>query len=122
MLNRFRKRGAYLAAALAAFLATVGAPHSIDPRHDSDRAIVVVPHDEANHQLRSPDTGQDSHDSHCVMCHFARSFRPRTDARIGHAPPDQASAHHPFEIFRAWSAAPAAQPPLRSPPASPFSA
>jgi hypothetical protein len=123
MLNRLRERSACLAALLAAFLAAVGSPHSTDPRHDSDRAIVAagfVAHSETDHRLKAPATDSDTHESHCVMCHFARSFRPRTDTRVVGAASVRPSVYHPAEAVSAPSAALTAQPPLRSPPASPI--
>ena len=123
MLSRFRQRSALVAALLAAFLATVGTPHSTDPGHDSDRAIVVVPHNEADHQLRASGLEESgTHDTHCVLCHFARSFRPRTDTRTVSQPPAPAGAHVSIAIFGAVAAALVAQPPLRAPPPSPKAA
>jgi hypothetical protein len=121
MLSRFRGRSGFVAAALAALFATVGAPHSADPRHDSDRSIIVVPHDEANHQVRPASPGSDSHETHCVLCHFTRSFRPRADSRPLTAPPAQDASHHHVEVFAADFSGCVAQPPLRAPPPSPAS-
>ncbi|HVH27598.1 MAG TPA: hypothetical protein VM818_12590 [Vicinamibacterales bacterium] len=122
MLSRFRGRSGFVAAVLAALFATVGAPHTADPRHDSDRAIVVVPHDEANHQVRPANPASDSHETHCVLCHFTRSFRPRADGRALSAPPAQALPHYAIEVFAADSTGCVAQPPLRAPPVSPKTA
>jgi hypothetical protein len=119
MLNRLRRRSAFAAVLIAAVFGTIGAPHSTDPRHDSDRAIVVVPHNHADHQLRSPGADSDSTDTHCVLCHFARTFRPRGDVRAVSAPPTRGTAHHPAEVFVAYSTDRVTQPPLRAPPASP---
>jgi hypothetical protein len=121
MLSRLRKRCSFVATLLALFVATVGAPHSSDPKHDSDRAILVVvavPHSETDHQLQAAVADPAGHESHCVICHFARSFRPRGDARPVSAPPSDTAAHLPFEVFSAAPTALVAQPPLRSPPAS----
>ena len=113
-----------MAALLALFFGTLGTPHSSDPRHDSDRALVVIPalHDEADHQLQAGRTSPASPESHCEMCHFARSFRPRADARGVSAPSARAGTPHDLETFTAIPSALTAQPPLRSPPTSPLPA
>jgi hypothetical protein len=121
MLSWFRGRSAFVASVLAALFATVGAPHTTDPRHDSDRSIVVVPHDEGNHQVRTANLGSQSQDTHCVLCHFMRSFRPRGDSRPLSDPPTQAASHHHVEILAADSTSCVALPPLRAPPESPVS-
>jgi hypothetical protein len=123
MLSRLRERSACICGLLAVFFAAVGSPHSTDPRHDADRAIVAagfVAHDETDHQLRTPVPDSESSDAHCVICHFARSFRPRTEGRVLSAASVRLAEYHLHEIFAAPSAALVAQPPLRSPPASPI--
>jgi hypothetical protein len=122
MLSWFRGRSAFVASVLAALFATAGAPHTTDPRHDSDRSIVVVPHDEANHEIRTAGVGSDSHDTHCVLCHFMRSFRPRGDSRPLADPPAQAASHFHVEVLTTDSTNCVAQPPLRAPPLFPETA
>src|SRR5688572_21913029 len=121
MLHRFRERSAHVAAALVVLLALVGAPHSVDPGHDADHGVVLVAHDESAHRVRPAASDPDTYSRHCLVCHLSRSFRPRTEARNASAPATQVVARIHLEIFTASSAAPAAQPPLRSPPASPVS-
>jgi hypothetical protein len=58
---------------------------------------------------------------HCLACHLARSFRPRTEGRIVTAPASQTGTRVHLRVVTASHAAPVAQPPLRSPPASPAS-
>jgi hypothetical protein len=119
MLSWFRGRSTFVAVVLAALFATVGAPHTTDPRHDSDRSIIVVPHDEANHQIRPANLSSDLQDTHCVLCHFTRSFRSRGDSRPLAAPPVKATSHNHVEVFAADSTGCVAQPSLRAPPISP---
>lgn len=121
MLRRFRERSTHVAAALAVLCAMVGAPHSADPHHDADHGVALVAHDESAHRVRSAASGTDTHPLHCLVCHLARSFRPRTETRIMSAPAARAGARIHLEIFTASPAALVAQPPLRSPPASPVS-
>jgi hypothetical protein len=120
MLHRFRERSAQVAAALVVLLAMVEAPHSTDPGHDADHGVVLVAHDESAHRVRPAASGTDTPSLHCLVCHLARSFRPRTDARIV-AVPAAAGARVHIELSAASPAARVAQPPLRSPPASPVS-
>jgi hypothetical protein len=121
MLRRFRERSAHVAAALVVLFAMVGAPHSADPHHDAGHGVALVAHDESAHRVGAAASDTDSRPLHCLVCHLARSFRPRTEARSISAPATRVAVRIHIEIFTASSAALIAQPPLRSPPASPVS-
>ena len=121
MLTWFRVRASRIAmVALLSFGAT-GA--SLGVLHGSgchDECAEIVAHDAAAHHMRASVTGDGAQPLHCLVCHWARSFRPHTnEGRILSAPAVDAGARVHVEYFTASSHAPAAQPPLRSPPASP---
>jgi hypothetical protein len=116
MLHWFRVRASRIAAvavvALAAAVSSSAAPHE-DDCHDA--ACSVVPHDASAHRLVAP-AGPGDEPIHCLVCHWARSFRPRTEARILPTPAAEPGITVHFEYFTAAVNAPVAQPPLRSPP------
>jgi hypothetical protein len=119
MLQWFRIRASAIAlvaiTALAATGAAALAPHD-DDCHDG--ACVLVQHDASAHQMRAPSVG-DPHQDHCLVCHWTRSFRLRTEARILPAPVGDSGELLLVEHPAPASSAPLAQPPLRSPPSSP---
>ncbi|MBI4264155.1 MAG: hypothetical protein HY657_07255 [Acidobacteria bacterium] len=102
-------------------MATLGgslaAPHP-DDCHDATCAAVAVAHDASAHQIRAARSDAESHPLHCLVCHWARSFRPRTEARVLPTPAHQPATRVHVDVFTFSSATQAAQPPLRSPPAS----
>lgn len=120
MLTWFRVRASRVAAALllavVAFGGSLAAPHATDC-HDVTCASAVVAHDASAHRVRGATAAAAVHPLHCLVCHWARSFRPPTEARVLSAPAGCAGACLRVDVFTAYSAAPAAQPPLRSPPA-----
>jgi hypothetical protein len=83
---------------------------------------MAVEHDASAHKIVAPPTGADVPQLHCLVCHWVRSFRPRTEARIPSTPVVEAGTAIHVEFVTAAVAAPAAQPPLRSPPQSPIEA
>ena len=125
MLGWFRVRASRIAVTAIISLATVGvsagSPHE-DDCHDAGCREMVVEHNAAAHRFGAPPTGADDHPLHCVICHWVRSFRPRAEARIMSAPAVNAGTSVHIEFFTAAVSAPAAQPPLRSPPFSPVEA
>lgn len=120
MLKWFRIQASRIAA--LALLSVLGMGVSAVALHGSechDECAVVVAHDASAHQVRANATGGETHPLHCLVCHWARSFRPHTETRIISTPAVQAGDCIHVEFFTASSAAPVAQPPLRSPPISP---
>ena len=122
MLRWFRVHASRIALAAIVSLTGVGtsaiSPHE-DDCHDPACRAMAVEHDAAAHHLTAPPAGGDAHPLHCLVCHWARSFRPRTEVRTLSTPVAEAGTIVHVELFTAAAAAPAAQPPLRSPPASP---
>lgn len=122
MLRRARRHASTVAATLLVSVITLGgslaAPHH-DVCHDTACVPVAVEHDAAAHQMRANAGTPAAHPLHCLVCHWARSFRPRTEARIVSAPEVEARTRVGTEPVAVFASASVAQPPLRSPPASP---
>jgi hypothetical protein len=117
MLYWFRARASSIAA-IAAVALTAAIGSSIAPHQDDchDAACAAVQHDASAHRIGAPaDAGGEA--MHCLVCHWARSFRPRTEARVLTAPASEPGITLHVEYFTAAVSAPVAQPPLRSPPA-----
>jgi hypothetical protein len=125
MLRWFRVHASQIAITAIISLAAVGvsavSPHE-DDCHDAACRAMAVEHDAAAHRIGAPPTGTDAAPLHCLVCHWGRSFRPRTEGRILSTPAAEAGTAVHVELFTAAAAAPAAQPPLRSPPSSPIEA
>ena len=119
MLVWVRKRAPAVASTLLVSLVAFGGslirPH-VDDCHDAGCGAVAITHDESAHRVGAAELSED-HPLHCVACHWARSFRP-TESRITPAPAEDAGVRLHVEIVFAPPAAQAAQPPLRSPPAT----
>jgi hypothetical protein len=119
MLHWFRVRASSIAAvaaiALGVAIGSSAVPHE-DDCHDA--ACTVVEHDASAHRIGAP-AGSSDEPLHCLVCHWARSFRPRTEARILPTPAAEPGTTIHLEYFTAAVSAPVAQPPLRSPPSSP---
>jgi hypothetical protein len=124
MLTWFRARASGVAIVLFVSLGSLGLsvarPHE-DDCHDGAGACFAsaVVHDASAHRMRAETKETESQPLHCLVCHWARSFRPRGEVTFVAAPAVQAGIWIHVEIFTAPPAAPVAQPPLRSPPASP---
>lgn len=122
MLRWCRVHASRIAVAAILSLTAAGvsavAPHE-DDCHDAGCRAMAVEHDAAAHRMGAPPAAADALPLHCLVCHWARSFRPRTEARILSTPVAEAGTTLHVEFFTAAAAAPAAQPPLRAPPASP---
>jgi hypothetical protein len=116
----FRVHASRIATTAILTLAVLGVsaavPHQ-DDCHDLACQPLVVEHDASAHRFTSPETPAD-HALHCLVCHWARAFRPRTEARLLTAPASGAGITFHIEYFTAAPNTPAAQPPLRSPPSS----
>ena len=122
MLQWFRVRASRIAAMAMLSMAAVGGsavlPHE-DDCHGASCSPAAVAHDAAAHRVGAPPSADASHPLHCVVCHWVRAFRPRTEARIVSTLAEKAGVRIAIDIVPASAGAPAAQPPLRSPPASP---
>ena len=120
MLRWFRVQSSSVATALLVSVTALGgslvAPHPLDCH---EACVVLVTHDASAHQIRADVAETDAHPLHCLVCHWARSFRPQTETRFFPAPAAQAGTRIHLVVFTAAPAAQVAQPPLRSPPASP---
>ena len=121
MLKWFRLSQRYTAFVVLASLASLGislaGPHD-DECHDAECFAAIV-HDAADHQITADPSRDEAPPLHCLVCHWARSFRPHTDTAFVAAPVAAAGPWINVEIYTAAPVAPAAQPPLRSPPAAP---
>ena len=108
--------------ALLVSITTLGLPHAMGPDHDADCAIVIVAHDASAHQIHTngPDDGE--HPVHCLACHWARAFRPRTETVFLPVPASGTGVPLLVTAVAVASVTTAAQPPLRSPPAPRFTA
>ena len=118
MLHWFRARAASIAA-IAGVALTAAIGSSIAPHQDDchDAACAAVEHDASAHRIgAAADAGAEP--MHCLVCHWARSFRHRTDARVLTTPASEPGITFHAEYFTAAVSALVAQPPLRSPPAS----
>ena len=104
--------------ALLASLTMLGLPHATGPGHDADCDIIVVAHDAAAHHVQADGPRDDGQPVHCLACHWARAFRKHTDAVYLPAPAVAAGVRFFVEAVPVANVATAAQPPLRSPPAS----
>ena|SRR5688500_6980520 len=119
-MHWFRARTARIAAVTMVWMTVVGASTVVPHEDDSHDAYVALPvaHDESAHRVESAGSGTESHALHCLVCHWVRSFRPPTEARIASLPASGAGISLPLELFSISATAPVSQPPLRSPPSS----
>jgi hypothetical protein len=102
---------------LVALGASAAVPHE-DDCHDATCSSIVVVHDASAHAITASDA-QTSHAPHCLVCHWARSFRPRTEARVVTAPAQEPGTTLHVEYVTAGTSTSVAQPSLRSPPSAP---
>ena len=114
----FRVHASRIATAAMLSLAAVGvsvaAPHD-DDCHDAACHPFAVEHDASAHRITAP-AAADSHPLHCLVCHWARSFRPRTESRVLPTPAVEPGITVHVEYFTAAVSASVAQPSLRAPP------
>jgi hypothetical protein len=120
MLTFVRARTSSVAATLLVSLLSLQLPHPGDADHDSHGSLALFAHDPASHAVRNTVPEEGTPPLHCVVCHLARSLRPQADASSLPLPVVSTGTHAHLEVFTAARPAPLAQPPLRSPPASPF--
>ena len=99
---------------LAAATFSAAAPHG--GAHDAACDLVTAEHDASAHRMTAAAT-TDEHSLHCLACHWARSFRLRTEIRVVLIAASAAGIADPVEYVPTVVSAPVAQPPLRSPPA-----
>jgi hypothetical protein len=123
MLQWCRVRAARVAAATLVWMLAVGgaavAPHGGDC-HDAACHAVIVEHDASAHRVRVPSVDDDIYPLHCLVCHWVRAFRPRTEARFVSTLASEGGVRIPVQFVAISSRASFSQPPLRSPPASPI--
>ena len=122
MLNWFRRHASRIAATAIVSLTAVGGsaltPHQ-DDCHDAVCRAMAVEHDASAHRIGGPSTESDIHPLHCLVCHWARSFRPRAEAKFLLTPAGEAGTAVHVAFFTVARSTQVAQPPLRSPPLSP---
>ena len=113
----FRARAARVAAVTMVWMALVGASAIVPHDDDShDTYAFAGTHDHSAHRVEAAESDVGSHPLHCLVCHWVRAFRPRTEARIASLPATDAGISLPLELFSISAAAQVSQPPLRSPP------
>jgi hypothetical protein len=118
MLQWFRIRAPHVAALAIAVLVGSGGlsviPHQDDDCHES--LCAFVQHDASAHRIAAQREPSAAHPDHCLVCHWTRSFRLRTETRVlTHHVSEVRELRHVDPLTVAVSA-PVAQPPLRSPP------
>ena len=120
MLQWFRVRATRVAAVTLAWMIAVGAatvaPHE-DDCHDAACRALIVEHDASAHRVGAP-VDDETHPLHCLVCHWIRAFRPRTEARFVSTLASEAGVRIPLPLVTISGRASFAQPPLRSPPTS----
>jgi hypothetical protein len=125
MLHWFRAQASSIAVTAMLSMAVVSGaavvPHE-DDCHDAACRAIAAEHNPSAHRVGATPVDEDNHPLHCLVCHWIRAFRPRTEARIISLPSTDASIGIRVEIVTISGRAPVAQPPLRSPPASPITA
>jgi hypothetical protein len=122
ILSWFRSRASGIAATLLLSLATLGVslhvPHPADC-HETDCGAILVAHDASAHRVGANTSTADTHPLHCLVCHWARSFRPHITTTFVATPAAHAGIRLHCDRITATRNMQVAQPPLRSPPASP---
>jgi len=114
-----RRIAATLLVSVIALGGSMAAPHE-DDCHDSACHPGAVPHDASAHAFSAPNQAEASHPLHCLVCHWARSFRPYITATFVATPAAYTGICIHLDLITVARRAQVAQPPLRSPPSSPF--
>ena len=123
MLRALGTKARAIAAVLLVSLAASGASQLL-PAHAAeghDLACVpglALPHDESAHRLAADTPSESEHPLHCLVCHWARSFRPAGAALRQPAPVLASRVFLHVDIVIAPTAAVSARISPRSPPAS----
>jgi len=91
-------------------------PHE-DDCHDAGCSSIAVEHNASAHRVGAATAADDSHPLHCLVCHWVRAFRPRTEVRIVSTLTANAGLSVPVQLFTTSTGPQVSQPPLRSPPA-----
>lgn len=120
MLAWFRTGGRRIAAVTLAALVVLTLSSALPHEEDCHGAAcgTALPHDPSGHAI-GRDTHSAQHPLHCVLCHWTRSVRPPADSAHALASTAEAVSRTFVDLRRASQPFPAAQPPLRAPPASP---
>ena len=129
MLGWIRNQSARVAAALLLSLLTASLsqamPSHADAGHDdhaiasASAALSAVPHRESDHDLRANVPSDAAHPLHCLVCHWARAFRPLASPSAEVAPTLEARFHVQRAVVPTPRSVAPPQLSLRSPPASP---
>jgi hypothetical protein len=123
MLRVLAAKGRAIAVLLLASLAGSGSSQLL-PAHGGDGHDlacvpgVALPHDESAHRLAADTPSESEHPLHCLVCHWARTFRPAGAPLRQPAPVLASHAFVHVDIVIAPTAAVSAQVSPRSPPAS----
>jgi hypothetical protein len=125
MLSGLRDRASSVArtvllALLAATASQVLAIHTPDEHDIAWVPSVAVPHDESAHQITAPTADDAAHPLHCLVCHWARAFKPVQSALAHQGPVLEPRAALHFAALPAPTTLVAAQLTLRSPPPTRF--
>jgi hypothetical protein len=118
VLHWFRRASSRVAATL--LVAMVSLVHASLPHDDDchDPCIAAVAHDAAAHRFEAAPAAAESHPLHCLVCHWARAFRPHVQVTFTATVASAIGAAVHIDTFTLVRPACAAQPPLRSPPAA----
>jgi hypothetical protein len=123
MFYWFRGHAAQIAFATLISLLSLGAstlsPHG-DDCHETVCLPMAVEHDADAHHFVAPPTAIDAPHLHCLVCHWARSFRPNITSRYVETPAVLTRTFARFDLVVVARNAQVALPPLRSPPSSPL--
>ena len=125
MLHWFRAKASSIAVTAMLSMAVVSGaavvPHE-DDCHDAACRAIAAEHNPSAHRVGATPVDEDNHPLHCLVCHWVRAFRPNAESRVVSSPATHAAASISIDVVTVSGRAPVAQPPLRSPPASPITA
>ena len=85
---------------------------------DADHVVFTVAHDAAAHSITAPPESS-APPVHCLACHWARPFRPATEAHAAAAPVLVLTTSPGDEVRTVHSTSGKTRPPLRAPPSAP---
>jgi hypothetical protein len=104
-----------LLVSLAALGASASYPHTDDCH---DQCVAFVQHDASAHRFEGDSDAHPQQPLHCLVCHWARSFRPQVGAAFLPAPAVDSRPRLFVTFVSVARAVFAARPSLRSPPHS----